>query len=286
MEEEAREGQSVFLRGWGDYLRYSLKLTESPAGGARPHGDPRLEPGGARAAGGGDRGERARPGLDRRRRRPRPRLPLHRSRTGTSSRSTTRPSATSPRSTCGPRGGTSRSATSAAARRVKRLDHVNLLAADVRASRVFAQDVLGYRLYERIEQDDGTETGAWMSLSIAAHELIYVADALRRARAAPPPRVLGRHARGVPARGRHLRRQRRVRRGRALEARRRAGLLPLRLRARRQPDRGHDRWLLRLRPGLRADHLDGRRAGARPVLGRQDDRELPHVRHAGRRRGG
>ena len=42
----------------------------------------------------------------------------------------------------------------------KRLDHVNLLAADVRASRVFAQDVLGYRLYERIEQDDGTETGA------------------------------------------------------------------------------------------------------------------------------
>ena len=60
---------------------------------------------------------------------------------------------------------------------VKRLDHVNVLAADVRANRTFAQDVLGYRLYERIEQDDGTETGAWMSLSIAAHELIYVADA-------------------------------------------------------------------------------------------------------------
>ena len=60
---------------------------------------------------------------------------------------------------------------------VKRLDHVNLLAADVRASRVFAQEQLGYRLYERIELDDGTETGAWMSLSIAAHELIYVADA-------------------------------------------------------------------------------------------------------------
>ena len=41
----------------------------------------------------------------------------------------------------------------------------------------FARDVLGYRLYERIELDDGTETGAWLSLSIAAHELIYVADA-------------------------------------------------------------------------------------------------------------
>ena len=33
MEEEAREGQSVYLRGWGDYLRYSLKLTESPEAG-------------------------------------------------------------------------------------------------------------------------------------------------------------------------------------------------------------------------------------------------------------
>jgi catechol 2,3-dioxygenase len=60
---------------------------------------------------------------------------------------------------------------------VKRLDHVNLLAADVRSSRVFVEDVLGYRLYEAIRLEDGTETGAWLSLSIAAHELIYVADA-------------------------------------------------------------------------------------------------------------
>ena len=33
MEVEAREGQSVFLRGWGDYQRYSLKLTESERAG-------------------------------------------------------------------------------------------------------------------------------------------------------------------------------------------------------------------------------------------------------------
>jgi len=59
---------------------------------------------------------------------------------------------------------------------VKRLDHVNLLAADVAANRRFASDQLGFRLYEQIINDDGTETGAWMSLTIAAHELIYVAD--------------------------------------------------------------------------------------------------------------
>ena len=33
MEIEAREGQSVFLRGWGDYQRYCLKLTESDTSG-------------------------------------------------------------------------------------------------------------------------------------------------------------------------------------------------------------------------------------------------------------
>jgi len=33
MEQEAAEGQSVFLRGFGDYQRYSVKLTEAPEPG-------------------------------------------------------------------------------------------------------------------------------------------------------------------------------------------------------------------------------------------------------------
>lgn len=61
---------------------------------------------------------------------------------------------------------------------IKRLDHINILAVDVRANRDFCVDTLGYRLYERIELNDGSEAGAWMSLSIAAHELIYTRDAL------------------------------------------------------------------------------------------------------------
>ncbi|HET9104476.1 MAG TPA: VOC family protein [Solirubrobacteraceae bacterium] len=60
---------------------------------------------------------------------------------------------------------------------VKRLDHINLLAADVRANRQFCVDALDYRLYERIELNDGSEAGAWMSATIAAHELIYTRDA-------------------------------------------------------------------------------------------------------------
>jgi catechol 2,3-dioxygenase len=62
---------------------------------------------------------------------------------------------------------------------VKRLDHVNFLAADVAANRRFAHDLLGFRVHERIELDDGSEAGAWLSLTIMAHELIYVADAHR-----------------------------------------------------------------------------------------------------------
>ncbi len=166
---------------------------------------------------------------------------------------------------------------------VKRLDHVNVLAADVRANREFAQDVLGYRLYERIELDDGTETGAWLSVSIAAHELIYVADAY------------GAHGRlhhlafWVDTREECLRAADLfVDSGIYIEAAPSKhavaqGFFVYAYEPGRQPDRGDDRRLLRLRPGLRARRLDGGGARAGPVLGCPDDRELPHLRHAGRR---
>ena len=281
MEEEAREGQSVYLRGWGDYLRYSLKLTESPQAGLghmalRAWSPEALE---RRVAAieeaglgtgwiDGDVGH------------------------GPAYRFTdpdghvfelyyeaeryVPPEHLKPSWRNQPQRYVGRGAA------VKRLDHVNVLAADVRANRVFAEDVLGYRLYERIERDDGTEGGAWMSLSIAAHELIYVADA-HGARGR-----LHHLAFWVDTREECLRAadlfvdNERSDRGGALEARRRAGLLPLRLRAGREPDRGDDGRLLRLRPGLRADRLDAGGARPWPVLGRADDRELPHVRHTGR----
>ena len=179
MEEEAREGQSVYLRGWGDYLRYSLKLTESPQAGLghmalrtwSPEALERRVAAVEEAGLGtgwidGDVGH------------------------GPAYRFTdpdghvfelyyeaeryVPPEHLKPSWRNQPQRYVGRGAA------VKRLDHVNVLAADVRANRVFAQDVLGYRLYERIERDDGTEGGAWMSLSIAAHELIYVADATGR----------------------------------------------------------------------------------------------------------
>ena len=176
MEIEAQEGQSVFLRGWGDYQRYCLKLTESRTSGVEHVGLRTWSPealerrvGAVEAAGlgqgwiDGDHGHGpayrcADPDghvfelhyeLDRYV--PPPEL---------------RPSLKNQPQRYVGRGAA-----------IKRLDHVNVLAADVRASRIFCQERLGYRLHERIELDDGTESGAWLSASIAAHELIYTADA-------------------------------------------------------------------------------------------------------------
>jgi catechol 2,3-dioxygenase len=176
MEIEHEEGQSVYLRGWGDYQPYSLKLTEAPAAGLASLGlrarDPealrrRVE--GIEATGlgeGWNGGDRAR-GRSYRFRDP----DGHAFDLYYESERYAPPPELRPSLKNQPQRYVGRGAA------VKRLDHVNVLAADVRPNRVFANETLGYRLYERIELDDGTETGAWLSASIAAHELIYTRDA-------------------------------------------------------------------------------------------------------------
>jgi catechol 2,3-dioxygenase len=176
MEVEGREGRSVFLRGWGDYQRHSLELVEAErsgigALGLRAWSEDALQRrvAAVEATGLGEGwcdGRRGR-GPSFRFRDPDGHLfelyyevdryvpPPH----------------LAPALRNQPQRNPGRGAA------VKRLDHVNLLAADVRANSGFATDQLGYRLYERIELDDGTEAGAWLSVTTAAHELIYTADA-------------------------------------------------------------------------------------------------------------
>jgi catechol 2,3-dioxygenase len=177
MTQEAREGQSVYLRGWGDYERYGLKLTESPQAGLghlalRAWSPEALE---RRVAAieatrlgvgwtDGDLGH----GPAYRFTDP----DGHAMELYFETEKYEPPEQLRPALKNQPQRYPGRGAS------VKRLDHVNVLAQDVRPNRRFAEDVLGYRLYERIELDDGTEAGAWLSLTIAAHELIYVADAL------------------------------------------------------------------------------------------------------------
>lgn len=63
---------------------------------------------------------------------------------------------------------------------VKRLDHVNLLARDVAANRAFAQQQLGYRLLDSVVDDAAEEEMAFLSRSIAPLELVYVRDSPER----------------------------------------------------------------------------------------------------------
>jgi catechol 2,3-dioxygenase len=175
MEVLAREGASVYLRGWGDYQSYSLKLTESDLPGLghmairawSPEALARRVAAIERSGLGigwidGDHGHgpayrftdpdghRLELYYEGDRYQPPPEL---------------RPALKNV-----PQRYTGRGAA------VKRLDHVNVLAREVTPNRRFAQEQLGFRLYEQIVNDDGSEAGAWMSLTIAAHELIYVAD--------------------------------------------------------------------------------------------------------------
>jgi catechol 2,3-dioxygenase len=175
MEVEARQGRSVYLRGWGDYQRYSLKLTESALPGLghmaiRAWSPETLErrmraiEATGRGLGWieGDVGH----GPAYRFTDP----DGHLFELYFESERYQPPDHLRPALKNVPQRYVGRGAA------VKRLDHVNLLASDVAANREFAQDLLGFRLYEQIVLDDGSEAGAWMSLTIAAHELIYVAD--------------------------------------------------------------------------------------------------------------
>lgn len=175
MEVEHRQGQSVYLRGWGDYQPWSLKLTESSRSGLAFCGLRAWDPdaleslvGAIESAGLGDGWSETERCLG----------PCYRFRDPDEHRFAlyaeaeryVPPEHLRPALKNQPQRYTGRGAA------VKRLDHVNLLAADVRSCRRFATEALTYRLYERIELDDGTETGAWLSATIAAHELIYTLD--------------------------------------------------------------------------------------------------------------
>ncbi len=60
---------------------------------------------------------------------------------------------------------------------VRRIDHLALLAKDVAANRAFAQQQLGFQLREQVRFNNGaTEIGSWLSPSPVHHSVAYVAD--------------------------------------------------------------------------------------------------------------
>lgn len=179
MEENARQGQSVYLRAWGDYDCHTLKITEAKQAGlghvgwrtmspqalerrvqdltAHSHGKGWVE---------GDLGhgpayqftdpdghqmelyyesEKYRPSEDLR------------------SRLFNQPQKF-----------TARGAS------VRRLDHVNLMCHEVTANRRFMQEHLGFHLRELLQpEENGIEEGAWLSVTPLVHDIAYTRDFAR-----------------------------------------------------------------------------------------------------------
>ncbi|MEZ5788389.1 MAG: catechol 2,3-dioxygenase [Xanthobacteraceae bacterium] len=59
---------------------------------------------------------------------------------------------------------------------VRRIDHFNCLAADIRANRKFFEHYLGFRLTEQIVLDDGTEAGMWLTATNKSYDFAYTLD--------------------------------------------------------------------------------------------------------------
>ena len=59
---------------------------------------------------------------------------------------------------------------------VRRLDHFNGLAADVKANRLFFEQYLGARTTEQIVLDDGTEAGMWLTFTNKSYDFAYTRE--------------------------------------------------------------------------------------------------------------
>jgi catechol 2,3-dioxygenase len=62
---------------------------------------------------------------------------------------------------------------------VRQLDHVNFLAVDPGENRAFLERNLGLRLTEQIVLDDGTEAGVWLASSQKSYDVTYTRDLTR-----------------------------------------------------------------------------------------------------------
>jgi catechol 2,3-dioxygenase len=175
MQEVARAGQSVYLRCWGDYERYSLKLTEARQPGpghtafrtTSPQALQRRvkaleESGRGRGWIDGDIGHgRAYQFTD---------PDGHLLELYYDSEKYQAPHALRPALKNQPQ------RTPDHGIGVRRLDHTNFLARSPLDNRLFLQQRLGARLTEHIVFDDSTEMGVWLTFTNKAYDVVYTRD--------------------------------------------------------------------------------------------------------------
>ena len=178
MEEVARRGQSVYLRACGDYELYTLKLTEAATAGLAHTAWRAVSPAAlARRAAAveasglgqgwrdGDLGHGAAYAFTDPDGHP---MELY-----YESEKYKAPEALRPALKNQPQRYTGRGAG------VRRLDHVNVLCQEVTPNRAFMEERLGFLPREQVILDDGTEAGAWISVTPLVHDIAYTLDATR-----------------------------------------------------------------------------------------------------------
>src|SRR3954469_14709964 len=175
MTVSGRKGESVYLRGWDDYERYSLKLTASKTSGMehmalRARSQQALERRVAALKGSGfdigwidgDMGQ----GPTFRCRDPDGHIvELYYETEWYQAPPELAPALKNQAQRFPARGVN-----------VRRIDHLNLLAADVRGLRQFFENVVVMRTTEMIVLDNGDEAGAWVTTTNKSYDLAFTAD--------------------------------------------------------------------------------------------------------------
>ena len=176
MTESGRQGDSVYLRGWDDYERYSLQLTASSSSGmghaafrARSPQALQRRVAALEASGqavGWHEGELGHGPAFRFRDPDGHLLELYYETEWYTAPPELRP-ALKNQAQRNPGRGVN----------VRRIDHFNCLAVDIRANREFFERTLGFRLTEQIVLDDGTEAGMWMTCTNKSYDFAYTREA-------------------------------------------------------------------------------------------------------------
>jgi catechol 2,3-dioxygenase len=175
MTESGARGDSIYLRGWDDYERYSLKLTASNTSGMghmafRTRSPQALERRAAALGGSGfdlgwsdgDLGHgktfvcRDPDGHT---------IGLYYDTEWYQPDADNRPALKNQAERFPARGVS-----------VRRLDHLNCLAVDIKANREFFERYLGFRTTEQIVLDDGTEAAMWMTATNKSYDFAYARD--------------------------------------------------------------------------------------------------------------
>jgi catechol 2,3-dioxygenase len=176
MTESGRRGESVYLRGWDDYERYSLKLTGSATSGlghaAFRARSPqalhrRVEALQAAGAGLGWVEDELGHGPAYQFRDPDGhRLEIYYETEWYEAPPHLKPALKNQAQRFPARGVN-----------VRRIDHFNCLAVDIAANREFFEKVLGFRLTEQIVLDSGIEAGMWLTCTNKSYDFAYTREA-------------------------------------------------------------------------------------------------------------